>query len=58
LLAQLRAHGEALPCVVEAAGDVLAVRLLAPARGVAPGQAVVLYDGDRVVGSATIDSTG
>jgi tRNA-specific 2-thiouridylase len=57
LLAQLRAHGEALPCVVEAAGDVLAVRLLAPARGVAPGQALVLYDAERVVGSATIDAT-
>jgi len=29
----------------------------APARGVAPGQAVVVYDGTRVVGSATIDRT-
>ena len=56
-LAQLRAHGDALPCVVEAAGDVLAVRLDHPARGVAPGQAVVLYDGDVVLGSATIDAT-
>ncbi|THA68056.1 tRNA 2-thiouridine(34) synthase MnmA, partial [Streptomyces sp. A0958] len=28
-----------------------------PARGVAPGQAVVLYDGTRVVGSATIATT-
>lgn len=26
-------------------------------RGVAPGQAVVLYDGTRVVGSATIATT-
>jgi tRNA-specific 2-thiouridylase len=26
-------------------------------RGVAPGQTVVLYDDDRVVGSATINST-
>jgi tRNA-specific 2-thiouridylase len=25
-------------------------------RGVAPGQTVVLYDGDRVIGSSTIDS--
>ena len=56
LLAQLRAHGEALPCVVESAGSSLSVRLDAPARGVAAGQAVVLYDGDRVVGSATVDS--
>ena len=29
----------------------------APAAGVAPGQAVVLYDGTRVVGSATIAAT-
>ncbi len=28
-----------------------------PVRGVAPGQAIVLYDGTRVVGSATIAST-
>ncbi|MCZ9346632.1 tRNA 2-thiouridine(34) synthase MnmA, partial [Streptomyces sp. TRM76130] len=28
-----------------------------PVRGVAPGQAIVLYDGSRVVGSATIAST-
>ncbi|MFJ1993116.1 aminomethyltransferase beta-barrel domain-containing protein, partial [Streptomyces asiaticus] len=28
-----------------------------PVRGVAPGQAIVLYDGTRVVGSATIAAT-
>jgi tRNA-specific 2-thiouridylase len=28
-----------------------------PASGSAPGQAVVVYDGSRVVGSATIAST-
>ena len=36
----------------------LQVRLSRRLRGVAPGQAVVLYDGTRVVGSATITSTG
>ena len=30
------------------------VRLHAAARGIAPGQTVVVYDDDRVVGSATI----
>jgi tRNA-specific 2-thiouridylase len=30
------------------------VQLLEPARGIAPGQAVVVYEGTRVVGSATI----
>jgi tRNA-specific 2-thiouridylase len=33
------------------------VRFGALQQGVAPGQAVVLYDGSRVVGSATIDRT-
>jgi tRNA-specific 2-thiouridylase len=33
------------------------VELVEPLRGVAPGQAVVLYDGDAVIGSATIAST-
>jgi tRNA-specific 2-thiouridylase len=56
-LAQLRAHGESLPCVVTVSGDAVSVVLDSPARGVAPGQALVLYDGDRVLGSATIDSS-
>jgi len=55
---QVRAHGEPLPAVVRLLDDEnLDVELHAPARGVAPGQAVVVYDGTRVVGSATIDST-
>ena len=33
------------------------VELLDPAQGIAPGQAVVIYDGTRVVGSATITAT-
>jgi tRNA-uridine 2-sulfurtransferase len=32
------------------------VRLLEAARGVAPGQLLALYDGSRVVGSATVTS--
>jgi len=57
-LVQVRAHGEALPAVVRLLdAGTLDVELLAPARGVAPGQAVVVYDGTRVVGSATIDRT-
>ena len=39
------------------AGDELHIYLRAPARGVAAGQAVVLYDGDTVLGSATIAAT-
>ncbi|MEU5877944.1 tRNA 2-thiouridine(34) synthase MnmA [Spirillospora sp. NPDC047279] len=54
---QLRAHGEVYDCVAEAAGDRVVVRLARPARGVASGQAAVLYEGDRVLGSATIADT-
>ena len=33
------------------------IELLDPAEGIAPGQAAVIYDGSRVVGSATISAT-
>ena len=55
--AQIRAHGEAVDCVACFDGERLHVELRAPIRGVAAGQAVVLYDGDAVIGSATITST-
>ncbi len=57
LAAQVRAHGEPVPAVARTDGTDVQVRLAEPLRGVAPGQAVVLYDGDRVVGSATITRT-
>ncbi|MGI9158047.1 MAG: tRNA 2-thiouridine(34) synthase MnmA [Marmoricola sp.] len=53
---QLRAHGEEHRAVVSV-GETIDVRLLDPATGIAPGQAVVVYDGTRVVGSATISQT-
>jgi tRNA-specific 2-thiouridylase len=57
--AQLRAHGEELAAVTEVLpGDTVRVALVEPAYGVAPGQSVVLYDGTRVVASATVDRTG
>ena len=54
---QLRAHGAEHRAEVEVSGEEVAVRLLDPAYGVAPGQAAVIYDGTRVVGSATIAAT-
>jgi tRNA-specific 2-thiouridylase len=54
---QLRAHGEVYPCVAWLDGDVLRIQLRQPARAVASGQAAVLYDGDIVLGSATISAT-
>jgi tRNA-uridine 2-sulfurtransferase len=54
---QLRAHGEQFPATTQVENDRVTVDLHRPAQGVAPGQALVIYDGSRVVGSATIDRT-
>ena len=53
---QLRAHGEVHACVVHRVDDGWELQLASPAQGIAPGQAAVLYDGDRVLGSATLTS--
>jgi tRNA-specific 2-thiouridylase len=52
VLAQCSAHGAALPADVDPDSGVL--RWVEPRRRVAPGQLVVLYDGDEVVGSAVV----
>ncbi|RYP88951.1 tRNA 2-thiouridine(34) synthase MnmA [Nocardioides guangzhouensis] len=55
---QLRAHGnEHRARVRVTAPSTVEVVLLEPASGIAPGQAAVIYDGTRVVGSATIAAT-
>jgi tRNA-uridine 2-sulfurtransferase len=56
-LVQLRAHGEVHPAVAIPDVEGLRIVLTEPARGVARGQAAVLYDGDAVLGSATIAAT-
>jgi tRNA-uridine 2-sulfurtransferase len=56
-LVQLSAHGEPIACTAWTEPDGLRIRLARPARGVAKGQAAVLYEGDRVLGSATISGT-
>jgi tRNA-specific 2-thiouridylase len=55
-LAQVRAHGDPVACSASSVGGRLEVDLADAISGVAAGQTLVLYDGDRVVGSATIDS--
>ena len=55
--AQLRAHGEELAATATVLGERILIDLHDPASGIAPGQAAVLYDGTRVVGSGTIAST-
>jgi tRNA-specific 2-thiouridylase len=54
---QLRAHGDEHRAVVTVEAETVLIRLLDPAQGIAPGQAAVVYDGSRVVGSCTISST-
>ena len=53
---QLRAHGMVHGCTVSDEGGAWRIGLSTPARGVAAGQAAVLYDGDTVLGSATISA--
>ncbi|TCP52101.1 tRNA (5-methylaminomethyl-2-thiouridylate)-methyltransferase [Tamaricihabitans halophyticus] len=61
-VAQVRAHGSTAAAESELVGDELVVRLTEPLTGVAPGQAVVLYEqdnhGDLVLGSGKIARTG
>jgi len=54
---QLRAHGAEHRAVVIVRDDEVDIELQDPAEGIAPGQAAVIYEGTRVVGSATIAAT-
>jgi len=54
---QVRAHGHPMAATVQVHDQDLEVLLDSATTGVAPGQAVVLYSGSRVVGSATISAT-
>jgi tRNA-specific 2-thiouridylase len=54
---QVRAHGAPLDCKYRQTSDGVEIELAAPLLGLATGQAAVIYDGDRVVGSATICET-
>jgi tRNA-uridine 2-sulfurtransferase len=60
-VAQVRAHGGTAPATASIVDGELVVRPAGDLRGVAPGQAVVLYRpdpaGDLVLGSATIATT-
>ncbi|HEX4728962.1 MAG TPA: tRNA 2-thiouridine(34) synthase MnmA, partial [Jatrophihabitans sp.] len=51
---QLRAHGMVSAARISHRPDGVTATLLEPQHGVASGQALVMYDGDRVLGSATI----
>ena len=60
LTAKVRSLARPVPAVLEGPigdGAATAIRFLQPEYGVAPGQAAVLYAGDRVVGGGWIDGT-
>ncbi len=51
---RIRHRGERLPAFVDGPPEAPHVRFLEPARAVAPGQAAVVYQGDRVLGGGWI----
>jgi tRNA-specific 2-thiouridylase len=51
---QLRAHGMTSSARVTVDGTQVSAALTEAQQGVAAGQAMVMYDGDEVLGSATI----
>ena len=53
--AKIRYSHKGAPCVIEEIGeDLVQCHFSEPVRAVTPGQAVVFYDGDYVVGGGTI----
>ena len=60
LMAKVRSLAKPVPVTLDGvpgAGAAVTIRFANPEYGVAPGQAAVLYAGDRVVGGGWIDST-
>jgi tRNA-specific 2-thiouridylase len=53
---RLRYRGEDVPAVLSTVGDRLKVEFRTPQRGVAPGQSVVAYRGEQLLGGARIVS--
>jgi tRNA-specific 2-thiouridylase len=51
---RIRYRGEDVPAVIESRGDQISVEFRTPQRGVAPGQSVVVYGGDELLGGARI----
>jgi tRNA-specific 2-thiouridylase len=54
---QIRHRGKPLPALVDPSAGQVEVKLLEPALGVAPGQSAVFYQGDEVLGGATITAS-
>lgn len=54
VLAQYRAHGEAVPCTITG----VRARFESPQLAVAPGQTIAFYAGEEVLGGGVIESAG
>jgi tRNA-specific 2-thiouridylase len=60
LTAKVRSLAKPVPVIVEGplgGGASCTIRFVQPEYGVAPGQAAVIYDGDRVIGGGWIEQT-
>ena len=56
--AKIRYKASEVPATLYPRGDHAVVRLHTPQRAVTPGQAVVFYQGDRLLGGGIIEGTG
>ena len=54
--AQIRYHHPAAPATITPDGDAVTVHFDTPQAAITPGQAVVVYDNETVLGGAWIDS--
>ena len=55
LAAKIRSHGQLASCQLRRDGEYIEVRFDEPQRAISPGQVIVFYDGDVVVGGGIID---
>jgi len=55
--AKTRYKAEEVPATIEPAGNLVHIHFDEPQRAVTPGQTVVFYDGDVVVGGATLEAS-
>lgn len=54
-LGKVRYNSPACPCRVKVSGDTVTAVFETPQRGVSPGQSLVLYDGERLLGGGFIE---